>query len=286
MLRDILKLRYTMLPIWYTAFREASVTGIPVLRPHYVVFPRDEAGFSIDDQWFIGGSGLLVKPVTQKDVTEASVYLADDQIYYDYFSHHAYRGGAKGKHVTVPAALHQVPLLIRGGSIIPTRERHRRSSPLMKLDPFTLRVALDQKGSARGELYLDDGETFSHQQGQIVWREFIAEKPAKKAKTLRLSSHDLAQKKPADAVDGVALTSIKPSNDFAKSIENVRVEKVIIFGLSGKPKSVKVEGGQDVDYIYTDGVAASGRREGVASVLVIKDPSVAVARDWAIVVEV
>lgn len=32
MLRDILRLRYTMLPIWYTAFREASVTGIPVLR--------------------------------------------------------------------------------------------------------------------------------------------------------------------------------------------------------------------------------------------------------------
>ena len=32
MLRDILRLRYSMLPIWYTAFREASVTGIPVLR--------------------------------------------------------------------------------------------------------------------------------------------------------------------------------------------------------------------------------------------------------------
>lgn len=51
-----------------------------MLRPHYVVFPRDEAGFSIDDQWFIGGSGLLVKPITQKDVTEASVYLAEDQV--------------------------------------------------------------------------------------------------------------------------------------------------------------------------------------------------------------
>ena len=34
--RDILRLRCTMLPIWYTAFRETSVTGIPVLR--YVSF--------------------------------------------------------------------------------------------------------------------------------------------------------------------------------------------------------------------------------------------------------
>src|SRR6202022_559551 len=124
---------------------------------------------------------------------------------------------------------------------------------LMKLDPFTLRVALDQKGYARGELYLDDGETFSHQKGQIVWREFIAEKPVKKAKTLRISSHDLAQQKPGDAVDGVTLTSITPSNDFAKSVENVRVEKVVVLGLSSNPKSVKVEGGQDLDYVYTDG---------------------------------
>ena len=32
MVRDILRLRYAMLPIWYTAFRETSVTGLPVLR--------------------------------------------------------------------------------------------------------------------------------------------------------------------------------------------------------------------------------------------------------------
>lgn len=34
--KDILRLRYSMLPIWYTAFREASVRGIPVVRSVYV----------------------------------------------------------------------------------------------------------------------------------------------------------------------------------------------------------------------------------------------------------
>ncbi|THG94704.1 hypothetical protein EW026_g6814, partial [Hermanssonia centrifuga] len=121
-IRDILRLRYSMLPIWYTAFREASVNGMPVIRPHYVVFPHDEAGFAIDDQFFVGSSGLLVKPVTAKGVTEATVYLPEDEVYYDYFTHHAYRGSANGKDVTLPAALHQVPLLIRGGSILPTRD--------------------------------------------------------------------------------------------------------------------------------------------------------------------
>lgn len=49
-------------------------------RPHFVVFPEDEAGFAIDDQFFVGGSGLLVKPVTEKGVTEAQVYLSEDQV--------------------------------------------------------------------------------------------------------------------------------------------------------------------------------------------------------------
>ena len=30
--KDALRLRYTMLTVWYTAFREASVRGIPVVR--------------------------------------------------------------------------------------------------------------------------------------------------------------------------------------------------------------------------------------------------------------
>ena len=31
-LRDIIRLRYSLLPVWYTAFREASETGLPVVR--------------------------------------------------------------------------------------------------------------------------------------------------------------------------------------------------------------------------------------------------------------
>lgn len=156
----------------------------------------------------------------------------------------------------------------------------------MKLDPFTLRVALDKQGTARGELYLDDGETFSHEDGQIVWREFVAEHPNKKPKTLRISSRDLAQAKPSEAVDGVALARVDPANAFAKSIENVRVEKVAVIGLSGEPKSVKLESGTQLDYSYTAGVVASGKKEGTASVLVIKDPGVAISKDWAIIVEI
>ncbi|THG94440.1 hypothetical protein EW145_g8138 [Phellinidium pouzarii] len=80
MLRDIIRLRYKLLPVWYTAFRETSVTGSPVLRPQFFVFPGDERGASIDDQFYVGSSGLLVKPVTIKGATETTVYLSDKQV--------------------------------------------------------------------------------------------------------------------------------------------------------------------------------------------------------------
>jgi hypothetical protein len=32
MVRDLMRLRYTLLPMWYTAFRETTVSGIPILR--------------------------------------------------------------------------------------------------------------------------------------------------------------------------------------------------------------------------------------------------------------
>ena len=43
-------------------------------------YPKDEAGFSLDDQYFVGSSGLLVKPVTEKGAKEASVYLPPNEV--------------------------------------------------------------------------------------------------------------------------------------------------------------------------------------------------------------
>ena len=267
------------------------------------MFPKDPRGFAIDDQYFIGGSGLLVKPVTNKGIEEVQMYLPENQVripdvllsianhyilqpYYDYYSYHLHQGSTLGRHVKVPAPLSDIPLLIRGGSIVPTRERPRRSSPLMKRDPFTLHVALDKKGRARGELYLDDGETYEHQMGNFIWREFVADDPITKPKTLHLTSKDLASVAGKKAVHGGDLAAYAPTNNFSKSVENVRVEKVVILGLNTKPVQVKTDNGDVLQWVYEEGVAASStRQEGVASVLTIKDPGVLIVNDWTILIE-
>jgi alpha 1,3-glucosidase len=199
------------------------------------------------------------------------------QVYYDYFTHHAYRGSPKGRFITVPADLHEIPLLVRGGSIVPTRERPRRSSPLMKHDPFTLRVALDTTGSARGELYLDDGETYAHALGDMVWRGLVAETQGKgKGRTVRIASVDLA-------AGGTGVGVYDPLNEFARSVGEVRVEKVVVVGLGTKPLSVVLENGKELEWEYTPGVGS--KKEGQPGVLVVKDPAMGVVEDWAIIVK-
>lgn len=79
-LKDALRLRYALLPVWYNAFKEASVWGLPIMRPQYAVFPEDEKGFKIDDQYYIGGEGLLFKPVVQEGAVTTEVYISDDQV--------------------------------------------------------------------------------------------------------------------------------------------------------------------------------------------------------------
>ncbi|KAG8873007.1 hypothetical protein FRB97_007127 [Tulasnella sp. 331] len=273
--KSILRLRYSLLPVWYTAFREASVNGMPVLRPQYVMFPKDTKGFAVDNQYYVGDSGLLVRPVTEAGVAEANVYLAEDQIYYNYFTHAQYRGSAGGKNITVPAPLEYFPLLIRGGSIVPTRLRPRRSSPLMLHDHFTLTIALDKNGGARGELYLDDGVTYSHERGEFIWKEF---KAATMGGVVSISSMDLGQRNGDIAVDGALLANdYKLDNAFANDLAGVKVERIIVLGLKNKPKKVTVGPGRtELEWKWTVGSKTQ------ANELVIKKPKTPITQSWTV----
>ncbi|TKY88728.1 hypothetical protein EX895_002359 [Sporisorium graminicola] len=308
--RDLIKLRYQMLPMWYTAFKDNAVTGLPVLRPQYLMFPNDPEGFDIDTQYYIGDSGLLVRPAVEKDVDSVQVYLAEDRPYYNYFTHEVYQGTERGRSVTVPAPLtEQLPLLLRGGSILPLRERARRAAELGRTDPFTLIIALDkqertaQSGSkgilAEGSLYLDDGQTYDFEEGQFVWRRFEwTRDSASGAQSLR--SKDEAAIKMADAHlvlgDSKQLLPYQEQNEFAASIQGVRVSKLVVLGLEKEPKAVRVNGqrinGQEqthaIEWTWKSGASSSskgnafGLGSNTASELVIKDPAVAIISDWTI----
>lgn len=261
-----LRLRYALLPAWYTAFHQASVTGEPIVRPNFYVHPTDEAGFGIDDQMYLGATGLLVKPVVEEGGEKVDIYLADNEVYYDYFDFSTYSG--KGRH-TIAAPLEKLPLLMRGGHIFPRRDRVRRSSALMKFDPVTLVVVLPKAGDAEGEIYLDDGDTFEYEQGAYIHRRF-----AFSVASNTLSSEDVGEKG-------------KLTDRYLKTMEKVRVEKVIVVGApdswAGK-KEVKVsaEGGASSGGKKKAAMSFHKGQKGQANWAIVKDPAVGIGKGWKI----
>lgn len=260
-----LRLRYSLLPAWYTAFHEASTTGAPIVRPNYYVHPGDEKGFGIDDQFYLGSYGLLAKPVTQEGAEGQEIYLADKEKYYDYFDFWTYEGPGS---IKVAAPLDTIPFLIQGGHIIPRRDRPRKSSGLMRYDPFTLVITIGNSGDAEGTLYLDDGESFDFQEGAYIHRRF-----SYKGSTATLMSEDVG-------------THGKKTQDYLKQMDKVRVEKVVIVGA---PDAWKGKSDVQVSEEQGGGKSAAARQlplefhareDGKAAWAVVRDPGVQIGSGW------
>ncbi|KAI1005762.1 Glucosidase 2 subunit alpha [Podosphaera aphanis] len=250
-----LRLRYSLLPAWYTAFYEASVNGTPILRPHYYQYPSDEAGFALDDQFFLGDTGLLAKPVVTQDTSSVKIYLPDNEIYYDYFDFQKYSG--KGN-VKISSPLEKIPLLMQGGHIIPRKDRPRRSSGLMKWDPYTLVVVLSKSGEAKGDLYIDDGETFDYQSGANIHRQF-------EFKDDFLQSLDIGVKG-------------KLSDSYSQKMKIVGIERIIVVGAPNKwsgKSSVKI-GKNEAELEFHPAT------NGKSSWAIVKAPKISIADDWRI----
>lgn len=261
-----LRLRYSLLPAWYTAFHAASTNGSPIVKPMFYTNPDYEAGFHIDDQMFLGDTGLLAKPVTSEGTTTTEILLPDSELYIDYFDYSVYKGPGQ---ITVDAPLDKLPLLMRAGHIFPRRDRPRRSSGLMKHDPFTLVMVMSENGDATGTLYHDDGESFNYQAGAYVHRNFTYT-----GATQTLVSTDLS--KPG-----------KKTQQYLDSIKDLRVEKIVIVAA---PESW--QGKQEVEVAEEkSGSSGPARKVGMryvqnssgkANWAVVRDPGVRIGEGWKI----
>ena len=68
-------LRYQLLPYLYSLMYEASVTGMPAMRPLFLEFPEDVNCYRDKNLTFMFGPALLVANVVERGATERTVYL-------------------------------------------------------------------------------------------------------------------------------------------------------------------------------------------------------------------
>lgn len=257
-----IRLRYQLLPAWYTAFHQASVDGTPIVRPQYYVHPEDEQGFAMDDQFYLGSTGLLAKPVVAQNQESVDIYLSDNEKYYDYFDYTIYHGAGKWHNIATP--LEKIPLLMQGGHVIPRKDRPRRSSGLMKWDPYTLVVVLDENGSAEGTIYVDDGESYAFEKGAYIHRQFTFVKSA-------FISEDIGIKG-------------SKTDQYLKTMANVHVERIVVVGAPAEwEHKTTVTVIQDDSKVATQAPLHFTRGEdGKATYAVVKNPNVGIGRSWKI----
>jgi len=96
----------------------------------------------------------MVSPVLEEG-NEVEIYLPDD-MYYEFNT----RGPVRGPEAMVwvrQVEMDEIPLLIRGGTIIPMRVEGAMTTKDLRNKDFEIVVAPGLFGTATGSLYMDDG---------------------------------------------------------------------------------------------------------------------------------
>ena len=242
---ETLKLRHRIMPYYYTLFYEAHKTGMPPMRPLFAHFPTDEKTFAIENAHLVGNA-LLVHPVMEENANSIDVYLpGDDKLWLNLQSKEVVNGGQQ---ITLPVTISTIPHYQLGGTILPIRERIRRSVALTVNDPVVLDVFADKSNQAEGRLFVDDGISLNYEKGDYVYTQF----------TYR---------------DGTLTNHVLSGDRKAR----VTVEKVRLHNYPSKPTSVQaLVDGRNVPLTFS--------YDSETKELVIRKPDLSVAGEWKITI--
>lgn len=117
--RQLLQLRYQLLPYFYTLAWQATQTGEPPVRPLFWLDPQDKRLWSVEDAFLLGA--LLVCPVVQEGVRSRAVILPSGH-WYNFWDDTLLQGPAT---VELAAPLEQMPVLVRAGTVLPLEQGKR-----------------------------------------------------------------------------------------------------------------------------------------------------------------
>uniref|UniRef100_A0A8C8DYL4 Glucosidase II alpha subunit b n=1 Tax=Oryzias sinensis TaxID=183150 RepID=A0A8C8DYL4_9TELE len=238
LIREAVRQRYTFLPYWYQQFYHAYRTGEPVMRPLWVEYTQDPATFAVDDEFLIG-QNLLVHPVTEEGARGVTAYLPGKE--------EVLLSGL----TSTPSRSTTIPVFQRGGSIIPRKMRVRRSSSCMEHDPYTLYAALNARGVAEGELYIDDGHTFNYEKKEFIHRR------------LSFSNNVLSS------------VNLVPDSHFTT---NSWIERIVLIG-SSKPAKVTLKTADGNESQLEFDFDAS------MSVVTVRKPGMNAGADWTVTLQ-
>jgi len=158
--RTYAKLHTSLFPYIYSYAKQASETGLPIIRPLFLLDQHDPEAYRHPFQYFFGNE-LLVAPVYE-EATARQLYFPKGE-WLDYWNGTTYEGPTT---ITYQAPLGVLPLFVRSGAIIPripdsvsTLVEGTYSDPAVRLKDTGL--ILDIYPGRKAEFRLYDGSHFA-----------------------------------------------------------------------------------------------------------------------------
>lgn len=153
--RRLVQTRLSLMPYLYTLAALAAEQGRLLVRPLCWFDFKDPDLRRVGDAFGLGNA-LLVAPVVKEGATDRQVRVPSG-VWYDFWSGEALEGG---RTLTLPAPIGAVPVLAKGGSMVPKLEGEQ----------LVLEIYLPREGSCRGSVYSDAGDGY----GAHRWDHFEA----------------------------------------------------------------------------------------------------------------
>lgn len=117
-IRKFLKLRYRLLPYWYSLAWQANQTGEPLIKPLFWFSPSDPRYYNTDDS-FVVGDALLVAPVCAQRAITRSITLPPGY-WYNFWDDTLLKSSGEGINVSAPIEI--MPIFAKAGKILPIQD--------------------------------------------------------------------------------------------------------------------------------------------------------------------
>ncbi len=228
--RNIISLRYKLLPFLYNEFYDASVTGLPIMRPMFLNYQNDDECYTDQAQYqFMVGDNLLVAPVVDETSNFKKLYLPEGK-WFDWWTGKIYDGN---QWIIIEVPINQIPLFIKEGGFIPMQQVEQFVEE-KKMDE--LKVIVFPSAQSKYNFYEDDGISNDYKNGKYSLTEFKSK--------LENNSGAISIKNSIDNYN----TGRK--DYFLKIVDTKNVSKVSVNGIELKKLSDKSELNNTADGFY------------------------------------
>lgn len=155
-MREVIGLRYSLVPHLYTEYMNAVLNDEMYFKPLAFDFPDDEMCRNVEDQLMLGSS-LMVAPIYEQNARGRNVYLPEEMLFVKFMADgkREYKIMQKGHHY-IECELEETPLFIRKNRFIPFAKPAQSTAEIDR-ENLELIGFIDDNTSVDYTLYEDDG---------------------------------------------------------------------------------------------------------------------------------